>query len=263
LERLTTEDHYRSPELPVSRVAGSFPSLLYYWRAAPVVLKASRLAKRGRYTREAWVHSSLGIVRALESVGVRFEVENIGAFKSLDRPCVFIGNHMSTLETFALPCIIQPYRDVTYVVKKSLVVAPVFKHVMISRDPVVVGRTNPKEDLRAVLDGGPERLGRNVSIIVFPQTTRSTRLEGDHFNSIGVKLARRAGVPVIPIALKTDAWGLGRLVKDIGPVDPSVKVRFAFGDPLEIQGNGKEEHDAVLNFISDRLNEWGREGEGS
>jgi len=37
----------------------------------------------------------------------------------LPSACVFIGNHMSILETFVLPCLIQPHRDVTFVVKES------------------------------------------------------------------------------------------------------------------------------------------------
>jgi 1-acyl-sn-glycerol-3-phosphate acyltransferase len=40
---------------------------------------------------------------------------------------------MSTLETFVLPYLIAPHRPMTFVVKKSLVEYPVFKHVMRAR----------------------------------------------------------------------------------------------------------------------------------
>ncbi|MBW2177934.1 MAG: hypothetical protein JRH03_13480, partial [Deltaproteobacteria bacterium] len=52
-------------------------------------------------------------------------------------------------------------------------------------------------------------LQRNVSVLVFPQTTRGLRFDPDKFNTLGIKLARRAKVPVIPVAVKADAWGVG------------------------------------------------------
>ena len=69
-------------------------------------------------------------------------------------PVLFISNHMSTLETMIFPCIIQPLREVTFVVKESLVKHPLFGDVMRSRNPIVVGRTDPRKDLEAVMNGG-------------------------------------------------------------------------------------------------------------
>jgi len=163
---------------------------------------------------------------------------------------------MSVLETLVLPCIIQPFREATFVVKKSLVDYPVFKHVMRSRDPVLVGRKDPREDLLSVMAGGRERLAQGRSIIIFPQTTRSSEFDPEQFNSIGVKLAARSGVPVVPIALKTDAWGVGRLLKDFGKIHPETTVHFCFGNPLVITGNGRVEHESIVRFIQEKLAKW-------
>jgi 1-acyl-sn-glycerol-3-phosphate acyltransferase len=96
-------------------------------------------------------------------------------------------------------------------------------------------------------------------MVIFPQSTRSSTLIPEHFNSMGIKLARKGNVPVIPIALRTDAWGLNGLfglLKDHGPIVPSLPVHFAFGIPLPIRGNGKQEHESVLAFIMEKLKEW-------
>jgi len=74
-----------------------------------------------------------------------------------------------------------------------------------------------------------------------------------------VKLAKKAGVPVVPLALKTDFHGLGRKIKDFGPVDRSKTVHFRFGEPLQVTGNGREAHEACLNFITENLKAWGGE----
>jgi 1-acyl-sn-glycerol-3-phosphate acyltransferase len=234
----------------------AFPSFFFYCQDAVIVLKASWRAKRGRYDTAAWAASSRDALRALERVGVKFEITGVDHVRKLETPGVFIGNHMSTLETFILPGIIAPFRDTTFVVKQSLVEYPVFKHVMRSRDPVTVTRTNPREDLRAVLEGGEQRLKAGISIVVFPQTTRSPVFDPTDFNSIGVKLAKKAGAPIIPIALKTDAWGNGRYLKDFGRIRPSSKVHFAFGEPRWVRDRGREEHEEIVRFISAKLTEW-------
>ncbi|MGM0644869.1 MAG: lysophospholipid acyltransferase family protein [Thermodesulfobacteriota bacterium] len=247
---------YTSPVGRPGMVARLSPSLVFYPALVRIILQAAHQAKRGQYRSQEWIQSSLQTVNQLERVGVRFIIEATEQLSKLDAPCVFIANHMSTLETFALPCMLRPHGPVTFVVKRSLVTYPVFKHVMRSRDPVVVDRENPRADLKAVLEGGEQRLRKGVSVVVFPQSTRSVRIDAQHFNSIGIKLARRAGVPVVPVALKTDAWGAGRLIKDFGPIDPRKPARFTFGEPLRIQGNGKQEHNAVFDFIHQRIEQW-------
>jgi 1-acyl-sn-glycerol-3-phosphate acyltransferase len=227
-----------------------------YGRFLAIVYRASAKARRHRYTNEEWCQSGLKTAQALEHVGVSIEITGIEHIERLDTPCVVIANHMSVLETAVLPAIIQPLRDVTYVVKQSLLEYPVWKHIMRSRDPVAVTRTDPRGDLKAVLEGGAERLERGVSIIVFPQTTRTHVFDPDQFSSIGIKLARKAGVPVVPLALVTDAWGNGKLLKDFGSIDASKPVRFAFGEPIRIEGRGKEEHEAVIEFIAGKLAAW-------
>jgi 1-acyl-sn-glycerol-3-phosphate acyltransferase len=235
------------------------PSVTFYVSVLRIVMQASKKAKRGDYDTTEWCKSSHATLRALEQVGVRLDITGIDNFRSLEGPCVFIGNHMSTLETFVLPVIIAPIKDATFVVKQSLVEYPVFKYVMRSRNPITVGRSNPRDDLRAVLEGGVERLKAGMSIIIFPQTTRTPVFAKEQFNTIGIKLAKRAGVPAVPIALRTDAWGNGRHLKDFGRIDPAKTVHFAFGKPLVIKDRGDEEHEQIIDFITGKLDEWARE----
>jgi 1-acyl-sn-glycerol-3-phosphate acyltransferase len=231
---------------------------MFYPQAFRIVWKSGREALAGAYSADAWARSSHEILHALENVGVIIEITGMDNIRKPEGPVVFIGNHMSTLETFVLPCIIQPVRPVTFVVKKSLTEMPVFGPVMRSRDPVVVRRINPREDLKTVLEKGTEKLREGTSLIIFPQSTRSERFKPEEFNTLGVKLALRAGVPVVPIALKTDAWGIGRVMKDFGPLDIRKKVYFAFGEPMTIQGRGAEEHENIIRFIIDNLTAWER-----
>ena len=248
---------YRSAGKTPGLLPRLWPSLAFYLREFIIVWQASAKAKRGKYDDREWLKGSLDTIRNLERVGVRLEVSGLEHVAALGGPCVFIGNHMSTLETFALPGILLPEKRISFVVKQSLLDYPIFGHIMRSRDPISVGRTNPREDLKAVLEGGVERIKRGVSLVIFPQTTRNVAFDPKEFNTIGVKLAKRADVPVIPFAVKTDAWGNGRLAKDLGKIDPAKTVHCAFAAPLRIAERGNEEHEAIIRFIVARLTAWG------
>lgn len=253
------EDGYVTPEGEESLVSALLPSLSFACYVIDIVRHEGSLAVAGKYGGAEWAEGSLRTLRLLERCGVRFQIDGMDNIDRAEGPCVFIANHMSTLETFVLPCLIQPRKPVTFVVKDSLLKYPWFGPVLASRDPIVVHRQNPREDLAAVLEGGVERLNRGTSIIVFPQSTRSYRLDPALFNSIGIKLAKRAGRPVVPVALRSDAWKMGRFIKDFGGINPEAPVRFSFGAPMEVTGNGKAEHAAVCDFITGKLAQWNEE----
>ncbi|MCE5312970.1 MAG: 1-acyl-sn-glycerol-3-phosphate acyltransferase [Nitrospiraceae bacterium] len=237
-------------------IAGIAPQIYFKTRLIQIVTSGGSRAKRGLYGDAEWVESSLNTLSALEDIGIVVSITGAENFINLKGPCVFIANHMSTLETFVLPGIVQPYKDVAFVVKQSLITYPVFGHIMRSRNPVVVTRQNPRDDLRTVLAEGAARLAAGISVIVFPQGTRSSGLDPADFNTIGIKLAKNAGVPVVPVALKTDAWGNGKIIKEFGRMKPHGRVYFEFGRPVTISGRGQEEHQAVVDFIQSRLSQW-------
>jgi 1-acyl-sn-glycerol-3-phosphate acyltransferase len=232
-------------------------SRLYFtYKYARVVLRTRKEAVNKVYDTKHWTDSSFEILRFLEKAGGVFHITGMDKFKNLSGPVLFISNHMSTLETMILPCIIGPHKELTFVVKESLVKHPLFGDVMRSRNPIVVGRTDPRKDLEAVMNEGTEKLKNGISIIIFPQSTRSVEFKPEDFNSLGVKLAKKAGVTVIPIALKTDFWGNGKMIKELGPIDHNKHIHIKFGDPIEITGNGKEENQKIIEFIKSSLEEW-------
>lgn len=254
----SSDDSYVTDPARASRIFHAVPSLYFYLRMVGTVFGASRKAKKKKFFHKEWIENSLKIIRYLETVNCRFFVDGKRNFINLEDPCVFVGNHMSTMETFVLGAIIRPHRPVTFVIKDSLIRYPVFKHIMISRNPIVVSRKNPREDFRVVIEQGMEKLSSKVSIVVFPQSARTPVFDPEKFNSIGVKLARKAQVPLVPLALKTDAWGSGWPVKDFGRIRPERLIHFSFGKPMMIQGNGRKEHQQIIDFISGKMDKWNK-----
>jgi 1-acyl-sn-glycerol-3-phosphate acyltransferase len=221
------------------------------------ILKGRALAVRGLYDDEAWARSSLDVIHNLERCGARFRIEGLDRPRKVDGPMVFVANHMSTMETTVLPGLIRPIKKVTYVVKDKLMRGLIWGPIMRSRNPISVTRRDPRGDLETVMREGLARLADGVSVIVFPQGTRTEVWRREGFNSLGVKLAAKAGVPIMPIAVKTDFWGSRGLFRGFGPVHRDREVRIEFGGSLAPTGRGKAEHELCLDFIESRLRSWG------
>jgi len=259
-DQLRRTGAYESPATPAGRGRGprwSRGTVGYYGRALQVVLAARRLVHQNRYTPEAWAASSFAIVQTVEACRGSVSLAGLLPRGRHPGPVVYVANHMSMLETFLLPCVLLTYGDLANVVKVSLTRHPLFGPIMRSVRPICVSRQHPRDDLKAVLDQGAQALAQGRSVLVFPQSTRSFSFDAREFNSLGAKLAKRAGVPMLAVALKTNFHGIGKLFKDFGRIDPRQRVYVRFDEPVTIRGNGREEHARVMAFISQHLRTWG------
>ena len=256
LNKISDNDEYITN--PAGLGKRLFPSLYFFSNMLRILLYSNRQAKKGIYDDVRWYDSSIDTLKSLERAGIQFHLEGMDNIRKVEGPVVFVSNHMSTLETMILPSIIRSIKQVVYVIKEELGKYPLFGPIALAREPILVGRENPREDLRIVLEEGSKKIEEGKSVIIFPQKTRSMVFDSTLFNSLGNKLAKRNNVPVIPLALITDAWGNGKYIKEAGKIDPSKPVHLAFGQPIYIKGNGAEEHQKIIEFIAGKFKEWGR-----
>jgi 1-acyl-sn-glycerol-3-phosphate acyltransferase len=231
-------------------------STYFLARFLHIVFRNRRIAVQGKYDNDQWISSSLDVLNLIEECGGIFHITGLDNLRKHPGPVVMVSNHMSTLENMIFPGIIAQDRRVTFVVKSSLVKHPVFGPVMRSRNPIVLSRSNPREDLQIVMSQGLELLQKGCSIMMFPQSTRTPEFIPAEFNSIGVKLASRANVPVLPVAIKTDFWRNGMIIKDLGSICRRKPIFMTFAEPVPIHGNGKEEHSRIVDFINAELAKW-------
>ena len=78
----------------------------------------------------------------------------------------------------------------------------------------------------------------------------------EKFSSIGTKLAKSSGYPILPFALKTDFLQNGKYLRDMGPIKRDEDVWFEFPPARPVTGNGREQQQEVIDFIVDRLAKW-------
>lgn len=248
------KDHaYHTPRLPE-------PAFLATWRyykgIARVIVDSTLIARKGRFDNQAWFDRSYYTVKLIEKMGGTLDVSGLEHLANRKGPVVFVSNHMSLLETFLFPSLILPFMPVSFVIKKELTEYPGFGKAMSSINHIAVSRTNPRADFRTVMEKGQAFLEAGISVLIFPQATRNTVFIPAEFNTLGEKLAAKAGVPLIPAAVKTDMHGNGRLFKEFGPINPALPVRVVFGPPVDPQTDGRQTHEKIIRFIGDQLRTW-------
>jgi 1-acyl-sn-glycerol-3-phosphate acyltransferase len=226
-------------------------------RIVATVHHASQMAKRGAYDRPTWAEHAHRTVDVIEGCGGRLSISGLEHIAAIQGPMVIASNHMSLIETFVVPGILLQFCDVTVVLKESLMRYPLFGVILRAINPISVTRRDPREDLVKVLTEGERCLKNGRSVLLFPQATRTPGFTPSLFNSLGAKLARRANVPLVPLAIRTDFMGTGKLIRDLGPVQRSKPLRFQFGPAVPVTGNGRDAHQSVVNFITQRMVEWG------
>ncbi len=233
----------------------------FFLRNYLIFMKTGICARRGKLDQERQIYFSNQNIRLVEAVGGKIHLRGLDHLRALEgRSVILMGNHMSSLETAVFHAIVRPYLDFTFVIKESLLSVPFFGDVMRALEAIPVGRNNPRDDFKTVLTKGKELLGRGKSIILFPQATRSAVFEEANFNSIGIKLARAAGVEVVPFVLKTDFIGEGPgCFKDFGKIHREREIHFDFFPAMPITGTGREEHQKIIELTVNRLKEWGVE----
>ncbi|WCL48629.1 lysophospholipid acyltransferase family protein [Leptospira sp. GIMC2001] len=221
------------------------------------LLRNRSYAVKGIYDDQLWMETAGNFLDLLESYRGKFIIEGIENILKTNGPVVFAANHMSVLETFILPLVITPHKANTFVVKESLTRGNLFGPIMRSRNPIALKRENPREDLTKVMEEGVEKLQNGLSLVIFPQSTRDLVFRPKEFNSIATKLAKRANVPVIPIALKTDFWVPGGLIKDFGYLFRDRPVYIKFGEALHPTVDPRKNQEDIVGFIRSHLEEWG------
>lgn len=229
----------------------------FYLNNFGIFARTGRCGRCGRLDKERQIYYSNKNFRLVEKCGGRIHLRGLENLRDVSgEPVVLIGNHMSLLETALFHAVAREYLDFTFVIKQSLLTVPFFRDIMRSLGAIPVGRENPRDDLRAVLGDGKKVLESGRSIIIFPQSTRSETFDAAKFNSIGIKLAKSAGVRVLPFALKTDFLGNGKYLRDMGPVRPKRGVYFEFASARAVEGNGQALQQEIIGFIQSRLASW-------
>jgi 1-acyl-sn-glycerol-3-phosphate acyltransferase len=162
--------------------------------------------------------------------GVSFRVHGLENMPT--SPVVVLSKHSSQWETFYLQL---AFRPIATIMKEELLRIPAFGWGLRLLKPIAIDRGNPRESMRQMLDQGELRIKDGLSVLVFPEGTRSQGKQPKYARG-GAALAIRAGVPIVPVAHNASAhWPPHRFCKIPGIIDVHV------GKPIPVQDSNSRE----------------------
>jgi 1-acyl-sn-glycerol-3-phosphate acyltransferase len=140
----------------------------------------------------AGVASVLWIARA---AGLRTRVEGLHNIPA--RTCLFAANHTSIADPPAIVGAIP--RRIAILAKKSLFAIPIVGPAFRLAQFVPIDRANP-EQAAASIERAAAQMRDGVSLLIYPEGTRSPDGRLLRFRRGAFGLAIKAGVPVVPVA---------------------------------------------------------------
>jgi 1-acyl-sn-glycerol-3-phosphate acyltransferase len=143
----------------------------------------------------------------------RFRVE--GSWPEGDQPYVVVANHQSLLDIVLLS---RLPREMKWVGKEELFKIPWIGLMLRLTGDIAVKRGDPESGGEAVARA-KAYLGRGMSVMIFPEGTRSRDARLLPFKKGAFRLAIDAGVPVLPVVLSGTAEGFQKGGTTVGPCD--------------------------------------------
>jgi 1-acyl-sn-glycerol-3-phosphate acyltransferase len=177
------------------------------WIVLPLVAAAAPSPDEGarrcrRMVRRSWIlfHDLLRITRTIDYDPRKVKIE------LPEGPCVFVANHPTLLDATAITAALP---DLTMVAKTSMYRTPVLGRLL--RLCAFV-----EADEGSLFSGAEAasrclaRLQAGVSVLIFPEGTRSPVRGLGPFHAGAFQIAARAGVPVVPLLVRCDPPTLKR-----------------------------------------------------
>jgi 1-acyl-sn-glycerol-3-phosphate acyltransferase len=151
---------------------------------------------------------------------------------------VIISNHQSILDILLLSCLRYKFKWISKMENKKV---PVLGWYLRMADYIIVDRGN-EESKAEMLDKSYRCLKKGISIMIFPEGTRSADNEIGLFKRGAFQLAIQAQVPILPVLIDGTGgilpkhgyvFGSGHYIK-IRVLDPVMPADFETENPEEL-----------------------------
>lgn len=182
----------------------------------------------GPYSRAVYYISTYWTKILLISAGVKLEIfglENIDKNKSY----IFVGNHQSHFDVPAVFSIL-PF-TARFMTKKELFKIPVFGWAMKAAGTIKIDRSDHSQSI-ASMNEALEKIKNGVSVIIFPEGTRSADGKIGPFKKGGFVLAIKGEIPIIPVSISGSRFILPKHSLRVNPG----KIKLVFGEPISTIG---------------------------
>lgn len=168
-------------------------------------------------------------------------------------PVLFVSNHQGYAD-IPVYCAVITMKQIGFVAKTSLGKIPVFGEWIRDIRSVFIERDDARSSLKT-MEEGTELLNKGFSLIIYPEGTRSRGQNMGEFKKGSLRLAVKAGVPIVPVTVN----GTYRVYEEKGYPAPGAAVDFHIHPAVETKGLTKAEagglSEKVEEIIKTKLEE--------
>ena len=138
----------------------------------------------------------------LRVIGIRLRIDGLEKIDP-QRQYVFVVNHQSNID---IPVLVQALAQfqLRWIAKKELLHVPFFGWAMWATKHVTIDRSDPQDAVKS-LTRAKERLGAGISLVIYPEGTRSRDGRLQRFKKGGFLLAVQANTPIVPVTVSGSA----------------------------------------------------------
>lgn len=212
------------------------------------------------FGRRPFEKTMAGLQRTLVAVfrisGIRVVTEGKDGFAP-DGGFIFVSNHQSIYDVPIFGGLL-PRNYPKYVAKKELARGlPSISLNLRRGGNALIDREHRDQAMDAITDMASEAERRDVSVVIFPEGTRSRTGELGDFRVGGLAAIMEAApnLPIIPTAIE-GSWRVFQ--RNMFPIPYGTKVRVRFGEPI-LRRPGEspvEVLDRCQAWIAETLQEW-------
>ncbi|HEV8077785.1 MAG TPA: lysophospholipid acyltransferase family protein [Marinobacter sp.] len=161
-------------------------------------------------------------------------------------PAVVMAKHQTTWETLFLQLYMAP---IATILKKELMRIPFFGWGLAALKPIAINRSNRMQALRQVKTKGIARLHEGISIMIFPEGTRTPLGQVGSYARGGADIACSAGVAVVPVAHNgAECWPHKHFLKYPGT------ITIVIGEAIDTTGRDRTDvTEQVKNWIEEQI----------
>lgn len=182
----------------------------------------------------------------LRAAGTRVVLEGVEHLRS-DGPQVLVANHESYFDVFALAAYLPV--DYRFVAKEELARIPVFGRAWRACGHVSVNRQDRVAAVESLDEAGRRIREDNLTMIMFPEGTRSATGELGKFKKGAFVLALQMGVPLVPAAIH----GSRHVMPRSGWPIRKGTIRIRIGPPIAVQGLTMADRDRLTLQARDEV----------
>lgn len=154
-------------------------------------------------------------------------------------PAVYIANHQNIYDLFTLSGAVPP--NTVSVGKKSLKWVPFFGQMYWLTGNILIDRKNTDKAMNTINQTVKKIREKNISILLFPEGTRSQGRGLLPFKTGAFRTAQQADAPIVPVCVSNSHNGIKLNRWDNG------KMIIEFLPPLYFSSNNKENMRAIAN----------------